>query len=166
MFRCSMCFIQQWSLVPFRGLHKRAKRLCLEFREPSHFSNNVVASLENWSLVCYSDVKGIDMVSILIGIKRYRYHHYDNMIVEYHKMCHHIITIIGAAGKTFTHINKLCTSFYSLYIQNFDSARVKAYWFIKTSRLLSMALSLHSWWCFGVWYFFLAMKPGSIQTPT
>ncbi len=35
---------QWWSLVPCRLLHKHSKLSCLEFKEPSHFLNNVVAS--------------------------------------------------------------------------------------------------------------------------
>ncbi len=42
--------LQWWSLVPFRWLHKHVKLSCLEFGEPSHFLNNVVASPKNYEI--------------------------------------------------------------------------------------------------------------------
>ncbi len=74
---------------------------------------------------------------------------------ECHRMRHHIITTIGAAGRAFTHIDILYTLFHSLPIQNFDSTWIKASWFDENTRVLPMASSLHTQWCFSVGYILL-----------
>ncbi len=43
--------LQRWSLVSFKRLHKCTKLLCLEFKEPLCFLNNVVVSPKNWCVV-------------------------------------------------------------------------------------------------------------------
>ncbi len=69
---------------------------------------------------------------------------------ECHETIHHIVMITGAAGKAFTQINIPYTSLPSQSIQNFYSTQVKVSLFSRKSRVSSMALLLHTWWCFDV----------------
>ncbi len=63
----------------------------------------------------------------------------------------HIITMTGAAGRVFTYVDILYTSFHSIPLKNFDITWVKVSWFLKKRWVLSIALSPHTQWCFGVW---------------
>ncbi len=74
---------------------------------------------------------------------------------KYHETLLYITTMTGAAGRAFTHINILYTSFCCLPVQNFSSTRVEAGWFTEKSWVLSMALWLHTRWSFSVRYIFL-----------
>ncbi len=71
---------------------------------------------------------------------------------------HNVIATTGTADRAFIHVDILYTSFHSLPIQNFDSTRVKANWFMKQSWVLSMASSLWVWWSSGIWCIFLQQR--------
>ncbi len=72
-----------------------------------------------------------------------------------HRAPHHIITMTGTAGRSFTHVDIRFTLFHSLPIQNFDSTRVKAKWFVNKRRVVLMSSSLSGWWCFDIRYILL-----------